>query len=221
MINMKDKFMCISIREDGYGIFSNGGWASYNKEGKITGSCGDINSFPASLSISIAGKKDCDTNKTLEQRISDLEKQVTHEPLAAGVFKGVLNIKDNQIFMREAFIDTAWLRSATPDSKVQSENYVPGKSGFLIDYSTGKAEFNGKIVIHKQNGDVACVMGPLVTDTKTLEQRVADLEKQLAETSQAANDKMETIKTQLDNVWMMVSKSPILYDAGMSVSTTY
>lgn len=76
-------------------------------------------------------------------------------------------------------------------------------------------------MIHKQNGDVACVMGPLVTDTKTLEQRVADLEKQLAETSQAANDKMETIKTQLDNVWMMVSKSPILYDAGMSVSTTY
>ncbi|MEQ4788625.1 hypothetical protein ACMFGU_18265 [Morganella morganii] len=73
---MKDKFMCISIREDGYGIFSNGGWASYNKEGKITGSCGDINSFPASLSISIAGKKECDTNKTLEQRVADLEKQL-------------------------------------------------------------------------------------------------------------------------------------------------
>ena len=73
---MKDKFMCISIRHDGYEMFSNGGWASYNKEGKITGSCGDINSFPASLSISIAGKKECDTNKTLEQRVADLEKQL-------------------------------------------------------------------------------------------------------------------------------------------------
>ncbi|MCU6352521.1 phage tail tip fiber protein [Morganella morganii] len=100
----------------------------------------------------------------------------------SAVFNGVLSIKDNQIFMRETFIDTAWLRSATPDNKVQSENYIPGKSGFLIDYSTGKAEFNGEIVIHKQNGDVACVMGPLVTETKTIEQRVADLEKQLADT---------------------------------------
>lgn len=36
-----------------------------------------------------------------------------------------------------------------------------------------------KIVIHKQNGDVACVMGPLVTDTKTLEQRVDKLTKRL------------------------------------------
>lgn len=36
----------------------------------------------------------------------------------------------------------------------------------------------GKIVIHKQNGDVACIMGPLVTENKTIEQRVAELEKQ-------------------------------------------
>ena len=98
---------------------------------------------------------------------------------ASAVFNGVLSIKDNQIFMRETFIDTAWLRSATPDNKVQSENYVPGKFGFLIDYSTGKAEFNVKIGIHKQNGDVACVMGPLVTENKTIEQRVADLEERL------------------------------------------
>lgn len=31
---MKDKFMRISIRQDGYGMFSNGGWASYNRTGK-------------------------------------------------------------------------------------------------------------------------------------------------------------------------------------------
>lgn len=184
---MKDKFMCISIRQDGYEMFSNGGWASYDKGGKITGSCGDVDSFPAILNVSVAGKKEFDTDKTLEQRVADLEKQATYEPLAAGVFKGVLNIKDNQVFMREAFIDKAWLRSVTPDSKVQSENYVSGKSGFLIDYSAGKAEFNGKIVIHKQNGDVACVMGPLVTETKALEQRVADLEKRLTAEQEVAS----------------------------------
>lgn len=44
---------------------------------------------------------------------------------------------------------------------------------------------------------------------EALEGRITELEKQLAETSQAANDKMETIKTHLDNVWMMVSRSPI------------
>lgn len=77
------------------------------------------------------------------------------------------------------------------------------------DVVTMTGVFSGKIIMSKQNGDVACVMGPLVTKHKTIEQRVADLEKQLAETSQAANDKIGIIKTHLDSVWMMVSKSPI------------
>lgn len=98
---------------------------------------------------------------------------------ASAAFKGVLNLKGNQVFMREAFIDKAHLSGATSDNKIQSENYVPGESGFLIDYRTGKAEFNGKIVIHKQSGDVACVMGPLVTENKTIEQRVDKLAKRL------------------------------------------
>ncbi|VDY36176.1 Uncharacterised protein [Morganella morganii] len=79
MINMKDKFMCISIRQDGYEMFSNGGWASYNKDGKITDSCGDVNSFPAILNVSVAGKKEFDTDKTLERRVADLEERLTAE----------------------------------------------------------------------------------------------------------------------------------------------
>ncbi len=71
---MKDKFMYISIRQDGYEMLHNGGQASYNKEGKITACCGDIDSFPATLSISVAEKKE--TDKTLEQRVADLEKQL-------------------------------------------------------------------------------------------------------------------------------------------------
>ena len=60
----------------------------------------------------------------------------------------------------------------------------------------------GKIVIHKQNGDVACVMGPLVTENKTIEQRVADLEKQLADTispSDAASI-MEIVSAETDRI---------------------
>lgn len=45
---------------------------------------------------------------------------------------------------------------------------------------------------------------------EALERRITELEKQLATTSQAASMKMETLKTHLDNVWMMVSKSPIV-----------
>ncbi|WP_368894870.1 hypothetical protein, partial [Morganella morganii] len=33
---------------------------------------------------------------------------------ASAVFNGVLRIKDNQIFIRETFIDTAWLNGVTP-----------------------------------------------------------------------------------------------------------
>ncbi|MEM8141598.1 hypothetical protein Q4S31_19895, partial [Morganella morganii] len=62
-------------------------------------------------------------------------------------------------------------------------------------------------IIHVQGGTMSDSCDSKKIDA--LEKRVTDLEKQLAETSQAANDKMETIKTHLDNVWMMVSKSPI------------
>nr|DAZ72369.1 MAG TPA: Maltoporin periplasmic N-terminal extension [Caudoviricetes sp.] len=75
----------------------------------------------------------------------------------SAVFNGVLSIKDNQIFMREAFISKSYLDDVMP---------------------------------------------------KTLEQRVADLEKQLANTSQAAGAKIEIIETPSgDGVSMIARKS--------------
>ncbi|WP_025153605.1 phage tail tip fiber protein [Morganella morganii] len=178
-----------------------------------------------SMQVTMDRKPDCAIDYYESQAIKQAQAVIADvvaetNAVNAGMVIGA-GLKGDQIFMRETFIDKAWLRSVTSDSKIQSDNYVPGKSGFLIDYSTGKAEFNGKIVIHKQNGDAACVMGPLVTNTKTLEQRVADLETQLADTSQAAIANMEVLKTSLDNIWMMVSKSPIPYDAGITLSVGF
>ncbi len=47
-----------------------------------------------------------------------------------------------QIFMKETFIDEAWLNSVVVTDKMTSANYVPGKVGFNIDAKTGDAEFN-------------------------------------------------------------------------------
>ncbi|EPJ3804794.1 phage tail tip fiber protein, partial [Morganella morganii] len=41
------------------------------------------------------------------------------------------------------FINQAWLNSVVVTDKMQSENYAPGKTGFLIDAKTGKMEING------------------------------------------------------------------------------
>ncbi|MBT0397597.1 host specificity protein J, partial [Morganella morganii subsp. morganii] len=56
-------------------------------------------------------------------------------------------MEGGQVFMREAFINKAWLNEVVVTDKVQSENYVPGKAGngFLIDAKTGNAEFNSAI----------------------------------------------------------------------------
>ena len=54
-------------------------------------------------------------------------------------------MKDGQVFMREAFINQAWLNEVVVTDKMQSENYEPGKSGFLIDAKGGNAEFNSAI----------------------------------------------------------------------------
>ncbi|MDU3420108.1 MAG: DUF1983 domain-containing protein, partial [Morganella morganii] len=51
-------------------------------------------------------------------------------------------MKDGQIFMNEAFINKAWLNSVVVTDKMQSENYVPGKQGFILDAKTNKFEMN-------------------------------------------------------------------------------
>ncbi|EPS7972180.1 phage tail tip fiber protein, partial [Morganella morganii] len=50
-------------------------------------------------------------------------------------------MKDGQVFMREAFINQAWLNSVVVTDKMQSENYVPGKQGFILDAKANKFEF--------------------------------------------------------------------------------
>nr|WP_225902860.1 DUF1983 domain-containing protein [Morganella morganii] len=51
-------------------------------------------------------------------------------------------MKDGQIFMNEAFINKAWLNSVVVTDKMQSENYVPGKQGFILDAKMNKFEMN-------------------------------------------------------------------------------
>ncbi|WP_368897691.1 phage tail tip fiber protein, partial [Morganella morganii] len=93
-------------------------------------------------------------------------------------------MKDGQIFMNEAFINKAWLNSVVVTDKMQSENYEPGKTGFLIDAKGGNAEFNSatfrgtldvdsggstgrmviknnQIIVYDENGKLAVKIGYL------------------------------------------------------------
>ena len=51
-------------------------------------------------------------------------------------------VKNGQMFMREAFINEAWLNSVVVTEYIKSDDYVPGKSGFLIDGKTSNIEMN-------------------------------------------------------------------------------
>ncbi len=51
-------------------------------------------------------------------------------------------VKNGQMFMREAFINEAWLNSVVVTEYIKSGDYVPGKSGFLIDGKTSNIEMN-------------------------------------------------------------------------------
>jgi hypothetical protein len=63
-----------------------------------------------------------------------------------GKFETFMYMKDGQIFMKETFIDKAWLNSVVVADKMTSANYVPGKVGFNIDAKTGDAEFNKLLI---------------------------------------------------------------------------
>ncbi|QKJ48916.1 DUF1983 domain-containing protein [Proteus vulgaris] len=54
-------------------------------------------------------------------------------------------VKNGQMFMREAFINEAWLNSVVVTEYIKSGDYVPGKSGFLIDGKTNNMEMNNAI----------------------------------------------------------------------------
>lgn len=51
-------------------------------------------------------------------------------------------LQDGQVFINEAFINEAWLNSVIVIDKIQSENYVPAKTGFLLDAKNNKFEMN-------------------------------------------------------------------------------
>ncbi|EPL5632706.1 phage tail tip protein J-related protein [Proteus mirabilis] len=50
--------------------------------------------------------------------------------------------KNGQLFMREAFINEAWLNSVVVTEYIKSGDYVPGNDGFLIDGKTSNIEMN-------------------------------------------------------------------------------
>ncbi|MDS0789105.1 DUF1983 domain-containing protein [Proteus vulgaris] len=50
--------------------------------------------------------------------------------------------KNGQLFMREVFINEAWLNSVVVTEYIKSGDYVPGKDGFLIDGKTSNIEMN-------------------------------------------------------------------------------
>ncbi|CRL60100.1 phage tail tip protein J-related protein [Proteus penneri] len=51
-------------------------------------------------------------------------------------------VKNGQMFMREAFINEAWLNSVVVTEYIKSGDYVPDNDGFLIDGKTGNIEMN-------------------------------------------------------------------------------
>ncbi|XOY31733.1 DUF1983 domain-containing protein [Proteus cibi] len=50
--------------------------------------------------------------------------------------------KNGQLFMREVFINEAWLNSVVVTEYIKSGDYVPGNDGFLIDGKTSNIEMN-------------------------------------------------------------------------------
>lgn len=62
--------------------------------------------------------------------------------------------KNGQFFIKEAFLDKASIREMVLSESIRSDNYVPGKSGFIIDIKNNKLEMyggNGGTTLTNQN----------------------------------------------------------------------
>ncbi len=62
--------------------------------------------------------------------------------------------KNGQLFIKEAFLDKASIREMVLSESIRSDNYVPGKSGFIIDVKNNKLEMyggNGGTTLTNQN----------------------------------------------------------------------
>ncbi|KER01709.1 phage-related protein, tail component [Photorhabdus temperata subsp. temperata Meg1] len=62
---------------------------------------------------------------------------------ANGKLESVFFIKNGQVFMRSAFIDSATIQELLVSVDLKSINYVPNKSGLRIDMKNGVFEVNG------------------------------------------------------------------------------
>lgn len=61
---------------------------------------------------------------------------------ATGSMDLFMYIKNGQVFMRESFINKAWLNSVVVSNKMQSDNYMAGEKGFLLDAKKNVFEMN-------------------------------------------------------------------------------
>ena len=80
--------------------------------------------------------------------------------LAGGQVFTPFTVQDGQVFMRSAFIQDASIGVAKLTQSIQSENYVPGKTGLMINFVTGEFELNstvgvgGRQTINNRGGKV-------------------------------------------------------------------
>lgn len=73
--------------------------------------------------------------------IFDADKFKVRNP-SNGSFQTAFEIKDGKTYIKSAFIDQAWLNSVVVSDSIKSTDYVPGKSGFIIDGKTSNIEMN-------------------------------------------------------------------------------
>ncbi|NWD29962.1 phage tail protein [Pseudomonas reactans] len=77
-----------------------------------------------------------------------------------GVLSSPFTVQNGQVFMRSAFIQDASIGVAKLTQSIQSANYVPGKTGLMINFVTGEFELNstvgvgGRQTINNRGGKV-------------------------------------------------------------------
>jgi len=80
--------------------------------------------------------------------------------LAGGQVFTPFTVDNGQVFMRSAFIQDASIGVAKLTQSIQSENYVPGKTGLMINFVTGEFELNstvgegGRQIVNNRGGKV-------------------------------------------------------------------
>ena len=76
---------------------------------------------------------------------------------ANGSFETFMYMKNGQMFVKDAFIEKAYIQEIIVGTDMRSKNYVPGKSGTRIDMNTGVFETNSNegdySVIRNSKGD--------------------------------------------------------------------